>query len=197
MRFGSDSGWRPLERIDTVMVGTRGLQLIRVTAWWAPCRPTMASFTVRAVPGTVRHVVDSELLAVALDYDAATLAVDTEARWYDRDGNRGLRCPLLGVTVSVRVPTRIRPGPVAEVSRLVRRVTVAPTPAAALDGKGIGIRRARAHPGVYTRWPLPTDSGREAVLGRTPARIATGPATLFRDSDERRFAGSGTSSRSG
>lgn len=189
--MASDSGslWRPVERIDAVVIAPRGIELLRAVSWTGPCRMAGASISTGGVFGARRRVVSTEALGRALFPDGHDVVVDDELTWFGHDDVRGLQVPLDGTEISIRLPEGTAARPVAEVTRLPRLVTVTSTrPTAAGDEHRRRLRPGR-HPGVYTRWPLVADIDREPVLGVAPARIATGPAALFRDSEEHRLVG--------
>lgn len=195
MAFGSVSGWRPLERIDAVVRGTRGVVVIRAVHWWSTCQTAACSVTVRNLSGNRSDVVERERLGRDLGLRPEATVVDAEAYWYELDGTRGLRCPALGVTMSVRVPRPRTMWPAAKVSRVFRRVLV-DVDDTEVAGAGPGRRvdggpgpRAGTGPGVYTRWPLLVDTDPESVLGVTPAGAAAGPTPLFRESEDRQLVG--------
>ncbi len=187
MRFGSDSGWRPVERIDALVVGSGGIRLVRAVAWAAPCQPIVSSLSIRRIPGWRRDLVGGEALGRSLGPDPDAFDVDDGLGWYRHDGRHGLRCPTLAVTISVRASRRAATRPVAEVTRSPRRVAIRRTADHATDDAP--MLQPGTWPGVHTRWPLLADTNPENVLGISPARIATGPAALFRNSEDHRLVG--------
>lgn len=186
MRFGSDSGWRPLERIDLVVTGPRGFWLVRAVQWWAPCRTTTSSVTVRRIGAERRDIVGGIGLGRDLAIRPESRVVDPGLHWDEHGGFRLIRVPSLGVDVSVRVPRRNHRRPRAGVSRVPRWVRIRPTPSAQEDDTSL---RPGGHPGLYTRWPIMADTEPGERLTLVPNRIATGPATLFRDRDDSHLVG--------
>lgn len=184
MRPGSDPSWRPVERIDSVLVAGRGLWVLRGVHWWSSCHPSVTSLSLRRLP---RRRLD--FVGAPGQPGATDVVTDPGLRWIVDDDERGLQAALLQRRVTVTVPSATRSAIVGRRSRRFRWVLVTEsTGSDASNGSlpSLGIGR---FPGVYTRWPAIAESDHDGGGELRSTRLATRPAALFRDVEDRPLVG--------
>lgn len=188
------TGWRPIERIDVVMVRLQHPSLVTASRWVAPTgkeATIVSSRSVRRGSEPLPQTVSCPTVAKDAHVGVGRFIVDPQLCWHDLDGRHLLVSPALGLRLSIRTD---HGGFARHLDRLRNRPCLALIESlTGSDGRpgavASGPTLSGTHAAILTRWPVPVTAAPEPVVAPAthPARLATGPAAFLREDVDDRY----------